>query len=264
MDYLVEFHINVPEGTPEAEVSDREKGEAEAAARLVADGHLQRLWKRPAAAGETNALGLYRADTKNELDALLEALPLYEWMSVSVTPLERHPNDPAGTQRSAAGRGPGVGGRLPEPRLTLVYRLEANLGQPLDLGETAHGHRRIVPLIDGTFTGPSISGRLLPGASADWQILLTDGTALADLRYTLQTDDGSLLYIRSQGVRHGSPEVLARLARGEDVDASEYIFRTSTQIETAVAELAWLNKAVLVSVGGRQPAGVIYETYLVA
>jgi len=264
MEYLVEFHINVPEGTPEAEVSDREQAEAAAAARLAADGHLVRLWKRPVATGETNALGLYRADSKTELDALLGALPLYEWMSVTVTPLERHPNDPAVTQRSAARREANVGDRLPDPRLTLVYRLEATLGQPLDLGETAHGHRRIVPQTDGTFTGPEISGRLLPGASADWQVLLADGTVLADIRYTLRTDDGSLLYVRSQGVRHGSPEVLARLARGEDVDASEYTFRTSTQIETAVPGLAWLNKGVFISVGGRRPAGVIYETYLVA
>ena len=72
-----------------------------------------------------------------------------------------------------------------------------------------------------------------------------------------------MLYVQSRGVRHGSPEVLARLARGEDVDASEYTFGTSTQIETAAAGLDWLNKGVFVSVGGRQPGGVIYETYLV-
>jgi hypothetical protein len=64
-------------------------------------------------------------------------------------------------------------------------------------------------------------------------------------------------------VRHGSPKVLARIADGESVDASEYTFRTSTRIETAAPELDWLNKGVFVSVGGRQPSGVIYETYLV-
>ena len=69
--------------------------------------------------------------------------------------------------------------------------------------------------------------------------------------------------MRSRGVRHGPPDVLARLARGEDVDASEYTFRTSTQIETAAPELDWLNKGIFISVGGRQPGGVIYETYLV-
>jgi hypothetical protein len=64
-------------------------------------------------------------------------------------------------------------------------------------------------------------------------------------------------------VRHGSAEVLERLALGEDLDASEYIFRTSTQIEAAAPELDWLNKGVFISVGGRRPGGVIYETYLV-
>jgi hypothetical protein len=74
--------------------------------------------------------------------------------------------------------------QLPDPRLTRVYRLDATLGRPLDLGDVAHGHRRIVPLTGGTVTGPQINGTLLPGASADWQIILPDGTALGDIRYT--------------------------------------------------------------------------------
>jgi hypothetical protein len=156
-----------------------------------------------------------------------------------------------------------VSNQLPDPRLTLVYRLEATLAEPLDLGDVAQGHRRIVPLSGGTFSGPDLSGRLLPGASADWQIILPDGTALGDIRYTLQTDGGDLLYVQSRSVRHGRADVLARLGRGEEVDASEYTFRTSTQIETAASDLDWLNKGVFISVGGRQAGGVIYETYLV-
>jgi Protein of unknown function (DUF3237) len=152
---------------------------------------------------------------------------------------------------------------LPEPCLTRVFRLEATLGQPLDLGERPQGHRRIVPLTGGTFTGPELHGELLPGASADWQTILSDGTALGDIRYALRTDTGDLLYVQSRGVRHGSAEVLARLARGEDVDAGEYTFRTSTQIETGAPRLDWLNKGVFISVGGRQATGVAYETYLV-
>lgn len=152
---------------------------------------------------------------------------------------------------------------LPRPQLTKVYRLDVTLGEPLDLGDIAQGHRRILPQTGGTFTGPELNGKLLPGASADWQIVLPDGTALGDIRYTLQTDRGDLLYVQSRGVRHGSAEVLARLGRGEDVDASEYTFRTSTQIETAAPDLDWLNKGIFISVGGRQATGVTYETYLV-
>jgi hypothetical protein len=69
--------------------------------------------------------------------------------------------------------------------------------------------------------------------------------------------------VQSYGIRHGSPEVLARMARGEEVDAREYTFRTATRLETAAPELDWLNKGVFISVGGRQAAGVVYETYLV-
>jgi hypothetical protein len=153
--------------------------------------------------------------------------------------------------------------RLPDPRLTKILRLQASLGEALDVGNVAQGRRRIVPLTGGRFVGPQLNGTLVPGVSADWQIVRPDGTALGDIRYTLRTDHGDLLYVRSQGVRHGSAEVLARLGRGEEVDASEYVFRTSTQIETAAPDLDWLNQGVFVSVAGRQPGGVVYEVYLV-
>ena len=106
-------------------------------------------------------------------------------MQVTVTPLESHANDPASRRATLF--------RLPDPQLAPVYRLEATLGQPLDLGDTAQGRRRIVPLAGGTFTGPELNGTLVPGASADWQTVLPDGTALGDIRYTLQTDGGDLL-----------------------------------------------------------------------
>jgi muconolactone delta-isomerase len=255
VEFLVEFDVNVPDGAARSEVEERQSSEAAAAAKLADEGHLIRIWKPPVAPGEAKALGLYRADSQAQLDGLLGALPLADWMRVTVTALAPHPNDPANGRPDTF--------ELPGPRLTPAYRLEAELGQPLDLGDTAHGHRRIVPLTGGTFTGTEISGTLVPGASADWQTVLPDGTALGDVRYTLRTEGGDLLNVQSRGVRHGSAEVLARLARGEDVDAREYTFRASTQIETAAPELDWLNKGVFIAVGGRRPGGVIYETYLV-
>jgi hypothetical protein len=153
--------------------------------------------------------------------------------------------------------------RLPEPSLTKIFRVEATLGEAFDVGDLAQGRRRIIPQTGGTFAGPELNGMLLPGASADWQIVLPDGSALGDIRFTLQTDHGDLLYVRSHGVRHGSAEVLARLGRGEEVDPSEYVFRAATQIEAAAPDLDWLNKGVFISVGGRQLGSVIYEVYLV-
>jgi muconolactone delta-isomerase len=94
MEFLVQFAVEVPDGTAETEIRDREQAEAVAAAVLVRDGHLVRLWKPPMQPGETLILGLYRADDEAALRGLLEPLPLYEWMAVTLTPLAAHPNDP--------------------------------------------------------------------------------------------------------------------------------------------------------------------------
>ena len=158
---------------------------------------------------------------------------------------------------------PLVSNRLPNPRLTKVYRLEATLAQPFDLGDIVPGHRRIVPLTGGTFTGPELTGSSsqAPAPIGRSSCLTAPRWATSATRFRrtaalCSTCNGGAFV-------SGSPEVLARLARGEDVDAREYTFRASTQIETAVVELDWLNKGVFISVGGRQPGGVIYETYLV-
>jgi muconolactone D-isomerase len=94
MEFLVEFEVIVPAGAAASEIEARNRAEASAAAKLVDDGHLLRLWKPPAAPAEINALGLYRADSEAQLTDLLSALPLYDWMNITVTPLEAHPNDP--------------------------------------------------------------------------------------------------------------------------------------------------------------------------
>ena len=73
MEFLVEFELEVPAGTPQPEVQQRERAESTAAAKLAEDGHLARLWRRPLAG---DAIGPYRADSQPTLDDLLGALPL--------------------------------------------------------------------------------------------------------------------------------------------------------------------------------------------
>ena len=99
MEFLVEFEVEVPAGTPEAEVAQRQRAESAAAAKLAEDGHLVRLWRRPLAGDGTTAIALYRAGSEAALDGLLAALPLAGWQRVTVTPLEAHPNDPATASR---------------------------------------------------------------------------------------------------------------------------------------------------------------------
>jgi hypothetical protein len=153
--------------------------------------------------------------------------------------------------------------RLPAPELRHIYRLDAVVDAPIDLGDTPQGHRRIIALTGGRAEGPGFKAELLGTGGADWQILRPSGSSVADIRYILKTDRGALLYVQSRGVRHGEPEVLARLAAGEDVEPSEYTFRTTVSIETSTPELAWVNDGVFIAVGARQPSGVSYDVYVV-
>ena len=96
MEFLVEFELDIPNNVPSSEVKERERAESIEADALADQGRLVRLWKVSTGNGPTAILGLYRADSKAELDELLSALPLYEWMHTSITPLVQHPNDPVG------------------------------------------------------------------------------------------------------------------------------------------------------------------------
>ena len=98
-------------------------------------------------------------------------------------------------------------------------------------------------------------GRVLPGG-ADWQIVRADGLGELDTRYTLETDDGKLIYVQNAGIRHASPEVTAQLMKGEPVDPSLVYFRTVPKFETSAPELAWLMRSIFVGTGERFPADV--------
>src|SRR5256885_15797254 len=94
---------------------------------------------------------------------------------------------------------------LPNPELRHVYRLDAELDAPVDVGDTPQGHRRIIPLTRGHAAGPYFDAELLPAGGADWQIARASGSSGADIRHTLKTDGGALLSAQSQGERHGHP-----------------------------------------------------------
>jgi|SRR3954452_16902740 len=94
MEFLVEFQLDIPSAAPEAEVEQRRRAEAVAAAELASEGHLVRLWRRSLVGDGNTAVGLYRAESTAELDGLLANLPLADWMGITVMPLEAHPNDP--------------------------------------------------------------------------------------------------------------------------------------------------------------------------
>jgi hypothetical protein len=147
-----------------------------------------------------------------------------------------------------------------EPSLRFLYTSSVEVGTPIMVGSTPYGERRIIPILGGSFAGPKLSGKILPGG-ADWQVIRTDGAAELEARYTLQTDDGALIYVLNQGIRSGSKEVMARLAKGEKVNPSEYYFRTRPVFETGAPKYQWLHNIVAVATGERLPDEVIITVY---
>jgi hypothetical protein len=135
--------------------------------------------------------------------------------------------------------------------------LEVAVAPLQKIGAVAHGTRATAPITSGHFEGPRLRGRVLPGGG-DWTVLRSDGVLELDLRVTLETDDGALIHVTSFGLRHGPPEVLAALARGETVDASSYYFRTTPRFETGHPRYAFLNRLLAVASGDRKAAGPIY------
>lgn len=145
-------------------------------------------------------------------------------------------------------------------KLEALLKAEITLAPAQELGEAPLGRRRIIPITGGRFRGARLSGKVLPGG-ADWQIVCADGLSQLEARYTLETDDGALIYVRNVGLRHGPADVLAKLAVGEPVDPSRYYMRTTPSFETGAERYRWLNRIVCVATGVRRKDAVELDVY---
>ncbi|MFE0499172.1 DUF3237 domain-containing protein [Lysobacter soli] len=119
---------------------------------------------------------------------------------------------------------------------------------------------RIADVPGGTFTGERLQGIVLPDGT-DWQTLRGDGAVMLDARVVLNTHDDALIAMTYRGIRHGPPEVMARLTSGEQVDGESYYFRITPVFQTSDPRYEWLNRIVAVGIGERLPEGPRYEVY---
>jgi hypothetical protein len=146
-----------------------------------------------------------------------------------------------------------------EPRFEFMMTLTADVGELISMGEGPLGERRVVNILGGIYEGPGLQGEVLPGA--DWQVARKDGVIDIDARYALRDHGGGMVRVLSQGYRHAPPEVLAALARGEDVDPSTYYFRAIMRFDTGAPYLEWLNRTIAIAVGERKARQVILSVY---
>lgn len=133
----------------------------------------------------------------------------------------------------------------------------------VDLGPGPAGHRRVVSIRGGSCEG-RLAGTILPGG-ADWQVVREDGVIEIEARYVIETGEGETarqrVLVESRGLRHGPPEVMAALARGESVDPGRYFFRTLIRFETASSEHAWLNGIMAIGRAKREKNAVWIDLF---
>ena len=142
------------------------------------------------------------------------------------------------------------------PKLAFAFSVRVIVGPIQDLGQTARGHRRIIDILGGTAEGPRFEGEILPGG-ADWQVVRPDGTIEVVARYTIRSRSGALVYVQNDGLRVASPEILARMSKGELVPFDSYRFRTAPRFETSDPSLKWMETSTFVGVAARTPDRVV-------
>ena len=140
-----------------------------------------------------------------------------------------------------------------------LFVLTLALGKLVSLGATAQGERRVAAIAGGTLEGAALRGEVVSGS--DLQLVRSDGVLEVDAAYLVALEGGAQLRIINQGYRHGPAGVLERLARGDDVGADEYFFRTVMRFETGAPEFDWLNRSIAVTTAQRQGGHVLFHAW---
>jgi hypothetical protein len=149
---------------------------------------------------------------------------------------------------------------LRQVRTRPLFVMRLDVKPILVVGATPGPFRRIGVVPGGSFEGERLSGELLDGGS-DWQTVRSDGATTLNVRLVLRTTDGALITMTYQGIRHGPPEVMASIERGEVVDPASYYFRINALFETAAAKYDWLNRVLAVGIGHRRADGPVYSIF---
>lgn len=141
-----------------------------------------------------------------------------------------------------------------------MTRISCTVGALVTLGTAPQGERRYVPLGSGTVVGPELNGTLVEGG-VDWQVLRSDGVLEIAAHYVIRATDGALIEVQSTGFRHGPPQVMESLARGESVPRDAYFFRTTVRFTTGAPAWLHLNKVLALACGQREARQVLLDLY---
>ena len=149
--------------------------------------------------------------------------------------------------------------------LVHVTSYRATLAEPELIGPVAEGLRMNVYLTGGEALGPKIKGRVRP-VGADWLTIRTDGIGVLDVRATLQTDDGGLIYTCYRGVADLGPDGYQNFLDGAPPPERGIDLRIEPIYQTSHPDYLWLNRGFFVGVGKAflQRGEVQYDIYQLA
>jgi len=156
----------------------------------------------------------------------------------------------------------GNGPAAPAPTLEYAFTATVTLAPPVEQGTVDGGRKRFIAITGGTVSGPMLKGTVTPGGG-DWQTIVPGGLTRVEARYFFKADDGTVIEVSNPGVRTGSPEVIERLAKGDNVDPSAYYFRTTPRFDVAPGPHEWLRRNAFVARGIRRPHRVEIDFYVV-
>ena len=148
------------------------------------------------------------------------------------------------------------------PGLEYICELNIKLNPPIVVGQTPKGLRRIIPIIGGSVKGSRIVGEVMNGG-ADWQFIRPDGTVELEAHYQIKTNDSVIIYITNTGLRAAAPEITAKMAKGEYVSPNEYYFRATPKFEAPQGKYYWMNNAIFICKGIRNPDSVSIQVWKV-
>jgi hypothetical protein len=148
------------------------------------------------------------------------------------------------------------------PTLEYAFSARIMLAPAVEVGESDGGRRRFIAITGGTVYGPRLHGEVLR-RGGDWQTILPGGLTRLDARYFLKASDGSIIEVVNPGVRTATPEVIERIASGDNVDPALYYFRTTPSFRVAGDSFAWMQRSAFVARGIRRPDHVLIDVYTI-
>ncbi|MET0704423.1 MAG: DUF3237 domain-containing protein [Mycobacterium sp.] len=137
-----------------------------------------------------------------------------------------------------------------------VLRLRIDVTEPLVIGDTAFGRRLLVGSTGGSLYGARVNGTVNPGGG-DWLLVPSDGWARPDIRHTVTTGDGAVLYLQGTGLIEMNPATQAAIAGGSPTEFEDAYLRVHFTIDTGDPRYTWLTHALFLADGRIQPGPAI-------